>query len=299
VPPVILLLEMLARAPEPDPTAHFLAAAQALTASYARGKIHQVWFTPGVRKLTLLTETLPPATHTNAYLVGGDTLYLVDPGATRADEQAKLFEALDEALAGGARLAAVLLTHAHRDHVGAVTAVVARYSVPVWAHAASAAALAGRIAVDRELADGDLIPLGASPDGRPGWQLEILYTPGTIRDTWHFASRGTVPSSQAISFRPCRRFSSRRPTGHLATYLESLRRLRALPGATLYPAHGPRSATATAFSMPTCSIAPSASARSSRRSTRSHAISTRSCRSPTTTSRPRPCPWRGGRSAPA
>jgi glyoxylase-like metal-dependent hydrolase (beta-lactamase superfamily II) len=239
VPPVILLLEMLARAPEPDPTAHFLAAARALTDSYARGKIHQVWFTPGVRKLTLLTETLPPATHTNAYLVGGDTLYLVDPGATRTDEHAKLFEALDEALAGGARLAAVLLTHAHRDHVGAVSAVVARYGVPVWAHAASAAALAGRIAVDRELADGDVIPLGASPDGRPGWQLEVLYTPG--HHPGHLAFResryGAILAGDLVSTLSTILIAP--PDGHLATYLESLRRLRALPRGTLYPAHGP------------------------------------------------------------
>src|SRR5262245_2188260 len=108
VPPAIILLEILARAPGADPTSAFLAATRELTESYARGKIHQVFFTPGVRKLTLLTETLPPADHTNAYLVGDESLFLIDPGATRPEEQAKLFEAVEDALVEGGRLTAVL-----------------------------------------------------------------------------------------------------------------------------------------------------------------------------------------------
>jgi len=240
VPPAVILLELLAKAsPDGDPTADFLHAAADLTRSYARGKIHQVLFTPGVRKLSLLTETLPPANHTNAYLVGEQTMVLLDPGATRPDEQEKLFEALDEAFSAGGRLAAVILTHAHRDHVGAVGAVVARYGVPVWAHAETARAVADRIQVDRLLEDGEIIPLGSAPDGTPGWNLEVLHTPGHARG--HLAFResryGAILAGDMISTLSTIVIAP--PDGHLGTYLRSLARLRALPGGTIYPAHGP------------------------------------------------------------
>lgn len=239
VPPAVILLGLLEQAPDPDPTAGFLDAARTLTASYARGKIHQVFFTPGVRKLSLFTETLPPATHTNAYLVGQDPAYLVDPGASKPEEHAKLFEALDEAIASGLRLHAVLLTHAHRDHTRAVPAVVERYGIPVWAHADAVPALAGTAAVERTLADGEVLPLGTSPDGRPGWSLQVLHTPGHALGHLSFRESryGAILAGDMIS--TVSTIVIMPPEGHLATYLASLARLRTLPSATLYPAHGP------------------------------------------------------------
>lgn len=255
VPPGILLLEILegaeseaawtagergtgSRAADPA-LPRFLEAARRLTAEYARGKIHRVRFTPGVQMATLRTGTHPPAHHTNAYLVGEERLFLVDPGSDIAEEHERLFELLDEEIARGRRLEAVLLTHHHPDHVGAVPAVVGRYGLPVWAHAETAAALAGRIAVARALAEGDAIPLGGSPDGRPGWSLAVLHTPGHAPG--HLAFRESrygallvgdlVSTISTVVIAP--------PEGHLATYLASLRRLRTLPAATLYPAHGP------------------------------------------------------------
>jgi len=239
VPPAVILLELLAGAPGPDPTEAFVASARTLTASYARGKIHKICFTPGVRKLPLATETLPPATSTNAYLVGQDPAYLIDPGASKPEEHAKLFEALDEAVAAGVRLEAVLLTHAHRDHMSGVPAVVQRYGLPVCAHADAVPALAGTVTVARTLGDGDVLPLGTSPDGRPGWTLEVLHTPGHALG--HLAFResryGAILAGDMIS--TVSTIVIMPPDGHMRTYLHSLARLRALPAATLYPAHGP------------------------------------------------------------
>jgi glyoxylase-like metal-dependent hydrolase (beta-lactamase superfamily II)/8-oxo-dGTP pyrophosphatase MutT (NUDIX family) len=239
VPPAILLMRMLAEAAGPDPRAEFLRAAHALTAQYARGKIHEVLFTPGVRKISLLTETRPPADHTNAYLVGERELYLVDPGAARAEEQARMFEAIDDVLASGSALRAIVLTHHHPDHVAAAPAAAARYRVPIWAHAETGRALAGRIAVARALEDGERIALGSAPDGAPGWTLEVLHTPGhapghvALRESRYGAilAGDMVSTASTIVIDP--------HDGHLATYLRSLRRLRALPRGTIYPAHGP------------------------------------------------------------
>jgi glyoxylase-like metal-dependent hydrolase (beta-lactamase superfamily II) len=123
--------------------------------------------------------------------------------------------------------------------VSAVPAVVERYGWPVWAHAETAAALASTIAIARTLGDGDVLPLGTSPDGQPGWTLEAMHTPGHSRG--HLAFResryGAILAGDLVSTVSTIMIAP--PDGHLATYLASLARLRALPCGTLYPAHGP------------------------------------------------------------
>src|SRR3954471_6715396 len=86
---------------------------------------------PGIRVLALRTPTLPPAAHTNVYLVGPDTgpVAVVDPGSPYPEEQA----VLDQFLAD-VPIDLVLLTHHHGDHVGGASALAARWGVPIAAH---------------------------------------------------------------------------------------------------------------------------------------------------------------------
>ena len=67
-PPVVLMLRILEE--------HAWAGAGAelveLTRGFARGKLHPIFYNPAVQLLPLETPTLPPATHTNAYLIGRD-----------------------------------------------------------------------------------------------------------------------------------------------------------------------------------------------------------------------------------
>jgi glyoxylase-like metal-dependent hydrolase (beta-lactamase superfamily II) len=64
----------------------------------------------------------------NSYLVrrqGADSAVIFDPG----DEADRLLEAIDRL---GVRLEAILLTHTHFDHVGAVAPVARATGAPVW-----------------------------------------------------------------------------------------------------------------------------------------------------------------------
>src|SRR5882672_4909312 len=69
----------------------------------------------GIRVLALRTPTLPPAAHTNVYLVGppDGPVAVVDPGSPYPEQQALLDAALMQLPP-----AVVLLTHHHGDHVG-------------------------------------------------------------------------------------------------------------------------------------------------------------------------------------
>ena len=102
------------------------------TSEAAGGTVEQV--APGIRVLALRTPTLPPAAHTNVYLVGPEIgpVAVIDPGSPYPDQQA----ALDEVLSG-LPIAMILLTHHHGDHVGGAGALAARWGVPIAAHAAA------------------------------------------------------------------------------------------------------------------------------------------------------------------
>jgi len=236
-PPVLFLLEHLAELG----LERFLAEIAAVTERMEAGKLHLIRNVPGIIMAPLATVTLPPATTTNAYLVGEERFFVVDPAPVDPGEQQRLFELIDDRRAGGRELVGVLLTHHHPDHVGAAQVTARRYDVPVLAHAATLDLLDLGVENTRALEDGVELPLGNSPDGAPGWTLTALHTPGhapahlVFRESRYGAVLGgdLVSTVSTIVIDP--------PEGHLATYISSLERMRDLmgPGAVLHPAHGP------------------------------------------------------------
>src|SRR3954452_14771246 len=102
---------------------------------------------PGIRVLALRTPTLPPAAHTNTYVVGPDLgpCVVVDPGSPYPDQQEILVGALDNV-----DIAGVLLTHHHGDHIGGAEAFAAARNVPIAAHRRTIERLAGVVPITRE-----------------------------------------------------------------------------------------------------------------------------------------------------
>ena len=56
---------------------------------------------PGVERLALCTPTLPPATHTNCYLLGETDFYVVEPASPYPAEQKSLRAAVQGTVVGG------------------------------------------------------------------------------------------------------------------------------------------------------------------------------------------------------
>jgi endoribonuclease LACTB2 len=233
-PPTLTMLEAIRGRPVLE-LAERLAP---LLASLDAGAIHPIFWAPWVQMLPLQTIALAPSTHTNAFLVGRDPAYLFDPGPEKPEEQQRLFAVLDARREAGQPPTAVVLTHHHPDHVGAAPACSRRYGIPVWAHAATARALAGKVQVSRFLDDGDRIELGPTPDGRASWRLETIHTPGHAAGHLAFYdphyrllfAGDMVSTLSSIIIAP--------PDGDLTVYLASLRRLQTYDSRLLLPSHG-------------------------------------------------------------
>ncbi|HYV03822.1 MAG TPA: MBL fold metallo-hydrolase, partial [Blastocatellia bacterium] len=201
-----------------------------------RGSVRRIEFRPGIFLFPVKTPTLPPATHTNCYIVGGEEVIVIDPASPYEDEQRELDEFIDELIAEGRRVREIFLTHHHPDHTGGVNHLSKRLGVPVAAHPLTAKRVQHSVEVNRFVEDNELIDL----TGDPGWKLRALQTPGHTRGHLCFYEENTgailtgdlVVGIGTVVIDP--------PEGNMRQYFDSLARLLSLPKlSSLFPAHGP------------------------------------------------------------
>src|SRR6266849_4938255 len=66
--------------------------------------------------LSVRTKTLPPATHTNCYLIyTSSEILIIDPGSPYEDEQGALAACVDDFIAKERNAREIILTHVHPD----------------------------------------------------------------------------------------------------------------------------------------------------------------------------------------
>ncbi|MBA2322146.1 MAG: MBL fold metallo-hydrolase [Deltaproteobacteria bacterium] len=182
------------------------------------------------------TPTLPPATHTNTWLVGDGDLAVFDPASPWEDEQRLLAGALDARIAAGERVAALVLTHHHADHVGGAVALQGHLErttgvrPPIVAHA-----------VNRDWTDVPIDDTWSDGESRTygGVTLKAHFTPGHAPGhlVFHDAASGAAIAGDLVAGVGTIAISP--VDGNLGEYLASLDRLRALGASVLLPAHGP------------------------------------------------------------
>jgi glyoxylase-like metal-dependent hydrolase (beta-lactamase superfamily II)/8-oxo-dGTP pyrophosphatase MutT (NUDIX family) len=194
----------------------------------------------------LRTPTIPPATHTNCYLNGGDELVVIDPGSPYPDQQALLDEVIERFAAQGRRVREIIITHLHPDHIGGVMHLANKFNLPIAAHRLTAEAINGEVRVDRLIEDDEVIELKEAATGIT-WRLRALWTPGHARGHLSFYEERTgtlVTGDCVVGFGTV---VIAPPEGNMKAYLDSLHRYLALPKLTaLMPGHGPVIADARA-----------------------------------------------------
>jgi len=189
---------------------------------------------PTIEMLPVRTPTLPPATHTNSFLVGTGEAVLIEPATPYREEQDRMADWVRAARLKGVEPVAILATHHHPDHVGGAMALRERLELPLWAHAMTAQRLDGIVEVDRLIQDGERIEL----DGPTPTSLTALHTPGhapghlcyTDEVSNIMIAGDMVASVGTIIVEPT--------DGDMLLYLESLEKMSALEPAGILPAHG-------------------------------------------------------------
>jgi ribonuclease/clavin/mitogillin len=234
VPPVLHALKTLAGGLNDDLVARFLASPNAQGDPTRRIEFHPNYICYPVR-----TPTRPPATHTDCYLIyTSQELLIIDPGSPYEDEQQALAETVDDLIAEGRSVREIILTHVHPDHVGGVNALKNHLGeqTKVAAHKLTAEPLTESVRVDRLIEDNDLITL----KGTPEISLRAMHTPGHARGhlCFHDERTGTLISGDnivglgSVLIEPIE--------GNMREYLDSLRRMRALPNlSVIFGGHGP------------------------------------------------------------
>ncbi|HZG50849.1 MAG TPA: MBL fold metallo-hydrolase [Pyrinomonadaceae bacterium] len=233
-PPVLYALRVLSEGLTEETSGRFLRVPQA-----RREPVRRIEFMPGFICFPLRTPTRPPATHTNAYIIGHGELVILDPGSPDKDEQDALAACVDELVAEGRTPREIILTHHHPDHVAGTDALRRHLGgrVRVAAHRLTAESLRGQVQVDRFIEDGDVLELA----GAPALSLRAMHTPGHTRGHLSFYEPRTHALVTGDNIVGLGSVLIDPPEGSVRDYLASLERYRALlPHVkVLFGGHGP------------------------------------------------------------
>lgn len=169
---------------------------------------------------------------TNTYILCEfDECIVVDPGAD--------FDEIVETL-GSRSVAAVVATHLHFDHVGAVQALVDRYGASFFASEEDWRVY--RLINSMAEEWGFEIPEipAPRPVGDRVWRLRVLYTPGHTPGSISLVGDGFVITGDTLFHRSVGRTDF--PLGDWGALVSSICRLYELPRSyVVYPGHGPHS----------------------------------------------------------
>lgn len=195
---------------------------------------------PGLCRLTAPNASPYTFTGTNTFIIGHDSVAVLDPGP---DDDEHLQAIL--AAAGNRRIEAIVLTHTHIDHCALVPRLKAETGAPLvfggrhrlsrplkflernpFQHVADY-----NLQPDEEIRDGDSLVYG-------GVSLTAIATPGHCANHFAFALDGTDLALTGDHLMAWNTTLVATPDGSLADYLASLDKLEALPQTRYIPAHG-------------------------------------------------------------
>jgi glyoxylase-like metal-dependent hydrolase (beta-lactamase superfamily II) len=179
---------------------------------------------PGIRRIVARNPSVMTYQGTNTYLIEGDDgLLILDPGPRDAQHTQDILAAV-----GGAKIAHILLTHTHNDHLGGLQALQEAVGLPVHGYKTSAKA---GFTPDIPLDEGDEVA-----------GMVALHTPGHAVDHLCFAYRRPGLPKILFSGDHVMSWSSSivsPPDGDMLAYYRGLERLIARDDEVYLGGHGP------------------------------------------------------------
>lgn len=176
-------------------------------------------------------------TGTGVYIIGGESVAVIDPGPNTENHRAALWKALE-----GRKVSHVLVTHHHMDHSPLAKPLAAAHGCEVHGYGLQMREPEGgevrleagddlTFRPDVELRDHDIIK-------GDGWTLEALHTPGHTSNHLCFAlqEENILFSGDHIMGWSTSVVSP--PDGHMGDYLSSLERVKARNFNRIWPTHG-------------------------------------------------------------
>jgi len=197
------------------------------------GNIDHIELNPHIICFPLKTETLPPATHTNCFIVGREKFIVIDAASRDENEQRKLFELVDSFIEKSFVCEEIIVSHLHPDHFGGETALQFHLrdkfnlKIPISAHKITAQSLRGKVEFQKFIADEEIINL--TDESGASFQLKAFHAPGHARGHLCFydQAKGFLLASDNIVGAGTVVIAS--PEGNMTDYLETLERMKSLP----------------------------------------------------------------------
>lgn len=212
---------------------------------FAKGfKMSATWLDGDLRMIRAGNPSPLTGAGTNTYLLGQGAVVVIDPGPVLHDH----LETILSALGPQEKVAAILVTHCHRDHSALARALSDRTGAQTYAFGP---AHSGRSTVMQNLAEGGLASGGEgfdehfTPDNRLNdgdileigpLRIEALSTPGHTGCHMCFAQGGRLFSGDHVMAWATSLISP--PDGDMAAYMTSLAKLAARTWSIACPGHG-------------------------------------------------------------
>lgn len=217
--------------------------------NFEYGRVDRV--SPLVRRLIANNPSPFTFKGTATYIVGGDSVAVIDPGPDDDEHFAALASALD-----GLTVSHILVTHTHRDHSPLAARLKALTGAKTYAYGphgsgkGRSAVPAGDVRLDMG-GDRDFVPdmevrHGDVIEGRD-WTFEAVFTPGHTSNHMSFALKEEPALFAGDHVMAWSTSVIAPPDGNMADYMASLRMLLDRDEDVYWPTHGPKLEDARAF----------------------------------------------------
>jgi glyoxylase-like metal-dependent hydrolase (beta-lactamase superfamily II) len=195
---------------------------------------------PNVKRITVNNPSPFTFHGTNSYLVGRDTLALIDPGPIDDAHHATLLRAI-----AGRPVSHIFVSHTHRDHSPLATVMkdeLGAILVAEGPHRPARALHIGEVNLldasgDMEFVPDMLVPDNAIIEG-DGWALRAIHSPGHTANHVVFALEGTDILFSADHVMAWATSIVAPPDGSMSDYMASLDLLLQRHDRVYFPGHG-------------------------------------------------------------